>query len=216
MRVTQAKAKYLVIDTETSGIHAYENGLIQLAALALDNQLEVLEEFNEYVKPPEGVVFSEESSLIHGISQESIDKGLSYREVCQSFVNFVRENFENKPILIGQFFPFDYAFLDAVFGKVAPEFSLFQSVLSRNFIDTKSLANVFNLKAEMVGRATVFSETSLSKPGGLKDSLSLNQSDYQSHNALDDCHATKDALLKMIDLLDMKKLAPIERNPYQS
>ena len=207
MRVTKAKAKYLVIDTETSGVHAYENGLLQLSALALDNQLEVLAEFDEYVNPPKDAVVSPESAAIHNISPETTAKGLEYKQVCQAFINFIRENFETKPILIGQFFPFDYAFLDAVFGKVAPEFSLFNSILSRNFIDTKSLANVFNIKAELIGRATVFGETSLSKPGGLKDTLGLNQEDYKPHNALDDCHATRDVLLKMVDLLDIKRVS---------
>lgn len=211
------KAKYLVIDTETTGVHAYENGLIQLACLALDSHMEVLAEFDCLVKPPDGTVYTEESVRIHGITEEELIHAVSYRELLQQFLYFIKENFNDRPILIAQFLPFDYSFLDAVFGKVAPEVPIFQMILSRDFIDTKSLANVFNLKAEIDGKPTYFLETSLSKTAGLKETLGLDIEAYKSHNALSDCYATRDVLIKMLDLFEVKSY---ERNlnidPHQT
>jgi DNA polymerase III epsilon subunit-like protein len=208
MRKTPVKkAKYLVIDTETSGVKAWENGLIQLGAIALDSQMEIVEEFNYYVLPPENLVWDENAAKVHNISKQTlIESGLSYTDVCQKFIVFIKNNFNELPITIAQFFPFDYAFLDRVFDIAFPDYRVFQDVISRNFIDTKSLANVFNLKSDLLGKPKFFTETSLSKVGGLKDALSLPRSNYNAHDALSDCRATRDVLIKLIDLIDIPSI----------
>lgn len=201
----EKRAKYLVIDTETSGVKPWENGLIQLGAIALDSNLEIIETFNFYVNPPKGSIWDENAAKIHNISKATLlEKGLSYNDVCQKFILFVTTNFADLPIVVAQFFPFDYAFLDRVFDQVFPDKRVFSETLSRNFIDTKSLSNVFNLKADLTGKPKYFQETSLSKFGGLKDSLGLKKEDYISHDALGDCHATRDVLIKLMELLEVK------------
>jgi DNA polymerase III epsilon subunit-like protein len=201
MRKIQVKAKYLVVDTETSGVKAWENSIIQLSALALDSELDILSTFNMYVKPIDGSVWDEEAALIHNISLEKLEKdGVSYKELGKEFLKFVNENFDEKPILIGQFLPFDYSFLDKLFDSTFPDAGLFQNILSRNFIDTKSLANYINLKADIEGKSSVFLETSLSKAGGLLDSLGLDRAKYNAHDALSDCYATRDVLEKILML----------------
>jgi DNA polymerase III epsilon subunit-like protein len=216
MRRMTITAKYLVIDTETTGLDPHRNGLIQCAALALDRELDVVAEYNVYICPPDSVIFDEESSKIHNIPIETIKNGLTYTEFAHNFIDFIAENFNTKPILIGQFFAFDYGFLSTVFDQAmdldseikarlkAPDneqYGLFQSLLSRNFIDTKSLASSLNLKAELISKPPLFQETSLSKVGGLKDTLMIPQDKFKAHDALGDCYATREVLIKMMDLL---------------
>lgn len=205
------RAKYLVIDTETTGLSPYKHGLIQLAALALDREMQVLDKYCQYVKPPSDKEIDEQAMQINGISQAQIESGMDYHDLCQDFIRFVKRNFSAKPIMVGQFFPFDYGFVDQVFNETlgksdmlksseGDQYGIFQEILGRNFIDTKSLANILNLKAELESKPPVFHETSLSKFRGLKDTLQIPQDKYKPHDALDDCYATREVLEKMMDL----------------
>jgi DNA polymerase III epsilon subunit-like protein len=200
-------AKYLVLDCEFTGLHAYKHGLTQLAALVVDQDLQIVSEFNEYVLPPSDVQIEPEAMQISGITLDFLVKsGLSYDLMCKKFIDFIDTNFTQKPILVGQFLPADYSFLDKVFTEYLGEKSevqFFEDIVSRNFIDTKSLANILNLKAERVGKQKVFESTSLSKPGGLKDSVGISLDKYLAHNALEDCKGNLELLTKMLDLFEL-------------
>jgi DNA polymerase III epsilon subunit-like protein len=205
MRQTQSFGKYLVIDTETTGLKAFENGVIQLSALALDRELIVIDEFNEYIKPPKWAVYDPESLKVNGITQEQIDQGLSYEQACRAFISFIKDNFgDTKPIMVAQFFPFDYSFLDRMFEEVQPGIGLFQNICSRDYLDTKSIANALNLRAEIENKPTPFPSTSLANPLGLKSSLGIDLSKYKPHDALEDCKATRDVLEKLVNLFGLK------------
>jgi DNA polymerase III epsilon subunit-like protein len=199
-------AKYIVIDTETSGLRSFENGLIQLASIALDSQLEIVDTFDKIVNPPTEAIISDEALAISGITQEKIKNGISYREVCEKYTEFIQINFLEKPVIIAQFFPFDYGFLDRVFSIAFDQSKIqlditqfpFQDLLSRNFIDTKSLASAINLKQEVEGKSPIFQSTSLSSPGGLADTLGIPADSFTAHDALGDCQATHKALIKLL------------------
>lgn len=207
MRKIQVQSKYLVIDLETSGIRPWENAIIQIGALALDSELDIVASFNKFVKFPENKKWDLEAAKVHGLTVEFLEKnGINHESLGSEFLSFVKDNFKDKPILIGQFLPFDYSFLDMVFEEAFPDTGLFQNVLSRNFIDTKSLASFYNLLKDIEGSPSMFVETSLSKPSGLIDTLGLKRQDYNSHDALGDCMATRDVLLKLVDLVNIDNL----------
>ena len=223
MRQNTPVAKYLVIDTETTGLNPTKHGLIQMAALALDSELQIVAEYNEYICPPEGTEFDPEAQLIHNIPRKTIDSGLSYTEFADSFIDFISDNFNTKPIIIAQFFAFDYGVLTSVFDQAMvldndiklrlkveneSQSGVFNTLLSRNFIDTKALASIMNLKAELISKPPYFQETSLSKLGGLKDTLDIPQERFKAHDALEDCYATREVLEKMIDLIDLVAIVP--------
>jgi DNA polymerase III epsilon subunit-like protein len=200
MRKIVPKAKYLVIDLEMTGLDPQKNGIIQFAALALDTEIDTISEFNHYVKPPNNTEYTAEAKEMSShITQDMIDSGLSYKQVCVKFLEFVRDNFNNKPIVVGQFFPMDFAFLTKMFKETVPEIDLFKDVLDRNFVDTKSLVNTLNLRAELENKPSLFPNTSLSAVGGLKDTLGISET-YKAHDALEDCYATKDVLGKLMQL----------------
>lgn len=187
-------AIYLVLDTETTGLNPLKNNLLQIAALALDSKLNILATFDQDICPPIGTEFCPVSSKIHNFSAERIQNGRDYQEICDEFVTFVKTNFVEKPVIIGQFYPFDYAFLNIALSKC----DFFKdNLLGNNFIDTKALVNFANLKANLANQKKPFINTSLSAKDGLKDFFQIKN--FASHDALGDCQATLELLKKLID-----------------
>lgn len=192
--------KYIIIDTETTGLHPNKHGLIQLAAIALEKDLEVVSSFNVDVRPPDTVAIAPESLEINHFTAERISNGISYADTASMFLEFLEANFDEKPMAVGQFYPFDFAVLENVFTSVGYEDKIMQTWLGNDFIDTKGLANALNLKAKIHGRPLPFPSTSLSKPEGLRKILNL--SPYLTvHDALGDVLATREALVKLLNYL---------------
>jgi DNA polymerase III epsilon subunit-like protein len=191
-------AKYIIIDTETTGLFFEKHGLIQVAAIVLDKELNELDTYCQDICPPDGFEVSEEAMTLTGFTLERIAKGKSYEEFCQEFLKFLKRCFPTtKPIAIGQFYCFDWAFLNKVFASQNLLVEL-NEILSNDFLDTKALVNSLNLKAEFNGQKIPFPITSLSKPGGLKDTLGISQDKFVAHDALGDCQATKAVLVELI------------------
>jgi DNA polymerase III epsilon subunit-like protein len=212
MRRVVVKAKYLVIDCEFTGLNPSKHGLAQLAALAVTRELEVIDEFNHLVLPPEGTEIDDEALEYSSLTYKDLEaKGIDYTTLVKKFLMFINDNFDEKPIIVGQFFPADYSFLNKIFGEILEEagINFFEKILSRNFIDTKSLASVLNLLSDLDGKPMLFPETSLSKTGGLKDTLAINREDFVPHDALSDCLVTLEVLKNMLNLISIKPKPPV-------
>lgn len=202
-------AKYLVLDLETSGLKPDTNGIIQLACIAVDRNLKEIATYATFVLPPEGTIYDATADLIHGIKYEKlINEGLGYTDLCEEFLMFIKTHFELPPIIIGQFFPFEYNFINSLFDSTLGEddrlydsksqsYGIFQKIVSRSFIDTKSLCTFINMKAEIDGNNPIFVTTSLSSPNGVKSVLGIDSSIYKAHDALGDCQATLDVLQRI-------------------
>jgi DNA polymerase III epsilon subunit-like protein len=197
-RLSEKPGRYLIVDTETTGLHPARHGLIELAAAALDGQLALLDTFQADVCPPEGVEFDPEALQVNGFTMERIRTGISYRMVCEQFLGFMSKNFSAEPIVIGQFYPFDYAFLEQVFSTCGYRDGLSAAIKGNDFIDTKALANSINMCALLKGQSVPFPVTSLSKPGGLKELCGVTA--YQAHSALGDVLATREVLIKLLEM----------------
>lgn len=197
--MTEKNGAYLIIDTETTGLHPARHGLIELAAAALDEKLAVLETFQADVCPPEGYELDPEAMQVNGFTPERIKQGMSYAAVCVRFREFIMKHFSAEPVTIGQFYPFDYAFLDHVFSASGYGDGLSAVVTGNDFIDTKALASSMNLRALLRGQPRPFASTSLSRPGGLKDRFGITG--HQAHSALGDVLATREVLIKLLEIL---------------
>jgi DNA polymerase III epsilon subunit-like protein len=200
MLTNNQTAKYLILDTETTGLNPFKCGLIQVGAIVLDAQLNKLESFVVDVQPTLKVEISYEALQINGFTVDRIQKGISYQDFSLDFLSLLQKHFySNKAILVGQFLPFDYSFLWQVYSQtnLTEELSKY---IGNDFIDTKALVNTMNLKASMKNEQIPFPITSLSKKGGLKDKLKLNSDDFVSHDALGDCLATREVLIKLLQL----------------
>jgi DNA polymerase III epsilon subunit-like protein len=197
--MAEKNSSYLIIDTETTGLHPAKHGLIELAAAALDKNLAVMATFQADVCPPEDCAIDPEALQVNGFTRERIKQGLSYPAVCEQFRDFINNNFSAEPIVVGQFYPFDYAFLDHIFSASGYDDGFGAVVRGNDFIDTKALANSMNLQAMLRGQLRPFASTSLSRPGGLKDRFAITG--HQAHTALGDVLATREVLIKLLEML---------------
>lgn len=192
------RGKYLIIDTETTGLSPTKNGLIQLAAAALDKKLEVLGTICFDICPANGTYQIDAESLeINGFTEERIAGGVSYAKAREKFKKFCKKHFSVKPIAVAQFWPFDFAVMESLFADGNENKYFAKEIMGNDFIDTKALVNYANLKADLKGQKLPFPKTSLSKAGGLKDILGL-EGKYVAHDALGDVMATRDVLLALL------------------
>jgi len=197
---SMALGRYLVIDTETTGLNPTKHGLIELAAVAMDENFEIVGQFCMDVCPPESCPIDPSALKVNGFTPDRISNGATYLECAELFLDFTRKNFNKKPMLIGQFLPFDYAVLDNLFTSTGLEFEAAKVLLTNQFIDTKSLALALNLRATMLGKNKPFPSTSLSHGGGLKDTFGVEG--FQAHSAMGDVLATREVFISMMQLLD--------------
>lgn len=197
------KGIYLMIDTEFTGQHPHKHGLIEIALLVLDKSLEEIAHFETLVIPPEGFEVTKEAMNISAINLDEVyTKGIQYEELVKKMTRFVRKYFDNKPILCAHFIPMDFAYLNYIFDSVGKNNLFWRELIGHSTLDTKVLANTINILQASKGQEIMFKSTSLSSPGGLTDVLGIT--DYKAHTALGDARATRQVLIKLLDIL--KKL----------
>ena len=115
--------------------------------------------------PPAGCEIDPEALQVNGFTRERISRGLSYTAVCERFQEFIIKHFSAEPVVIGQFYPFDYAFLDQVFSASGYGDGFAAVVKGNDFIDTKALANSLNLRALLAGSPSRFLRPAFPGPG---------------------------------------------------
>jgi DNA polymerase III epsilon subunit-like protein len=195
--MSEKKGKYIIIDTEATGLVVGINGLCEIAAAVMDADFNILETICFDVNPGNKEI-NPESLKINGFTKERIDKGVSYNESCKRLLTFVQKYFDDTPTFVAQFYPFDYSFLTDMF-TVSGMHNECQIIFKNKFLDTKSIANFINLKATKNNQLPPFPNgTSLSSPGGLKDIFGIK--DFESHTALGDVLATREVLLHLLDM----------------
>jgi DNA polymerase III epsilon subunit-like protein len=198
----EIRGKFLIVDVEATGLHPAKHGVIELAAVALDEHLEILDTFVQAVKPPADIVIDPMAMKINNFDLSRCQSAPDYRQTCLNFLDFVRQNFIDKPIMVGQFYPFDYAYLDHLFSVSGYDQELSDLIVGNEFIDTKALALAINQKAKMAGREVVFQSVSLSKPGGLAEYFQVET--FQAHTALGDAMATREVLIGLLNMLQVE------------
>ena len=188
--------KYLVLDAEFSGQYPGIHGIIEIAFAVLDSKMNVIDTFVTDVKPPENTVFDQESVAISGITMERVMAGMNYPDLCQAIIDFLKLHFNGLPIVVGQFYPADFGYINHLFGYCGYGRELYTKFFGNDYIDTKVIVNAANAKANMLNKNIPFPITSLSKKGGLSEKLGV--SEYQAHTALGDVMATREVLIKLL------------------
>lgn len=195
------KGVYLGIDTEFTGQHPHKNALIELAMIVLDKNLKEIAHYQTLVQIPDGFEITKESMNINKIDIDKVEaEGVSYDTLVKQITKFVKKHFNDKPILFAHFIPMDFAYLNYIFGSVGQDNLFWKELIGHNILDTKVLANSINLLQIRKGKDPMFRSTSLSNKGGLTELLEI--SEYEAHTALGDIRATREVLIKLLDILD--------------
>jgi DNA polymerase III epsilon subunit-like protein len=194
------KAKYLILDTESTGLIPGKHGLIQLACVSTDKYLQVMHSLCTDVCPPDGTEINPEALEINGFTEERIQQGISYEQAAEQFLSFLDQEFpKEEPIVIAQFYPADFAVLLELCKQTGELGKKLHAKIGNNLIDTKALTNALNLKHVFENKPIPFPVASLSKPGGIKEILGITG--HQAHDAMGDVMATREVLLKLMDRL---------------
>ncbi len=189
---------YAIVDLETTGLLPGYHGISQICIVILDKKFEILDTLETDVCPPQSYIIDPQALEFNGMSMDQISKGKSYSETSYEVLAFLATHFDSSPVWVGQFYPFDYAGILDMMIKTNNQ-SGFLQYFSNTFIDTKVVAHYLNLKAEKQGNPIPFPILSLSKPGGLKDTLGVSQQEYKAHTALGDVLATREVLIKLLN-----------------
>jgi len=170
----------VILDTETTGLSTEGNHrIVEIGCIELENQIPTSKIFHEYINPQRSV--SEEAYKVHGYSNEFLSGKKTFSEICEDFLNFIK----NKKIIIHNA-PFDLSFLDYELKRINKK-----GIDRKNIIDTLEVAR--------------------QKYPGAQNSLdalcrrfNIDNSKREKHNALIDCHLLKEVYVNLLDQKEPK------------
>ena len=170
----------VILDTETTGLSTQGNHrIVEIGCIELENQIPTSKIFHEYINPQRSV--SEEAYKVHGYSNEFLSGKKTFSEICEDFLNFIK----NKKIIIHNA-PFDLSFLDYELKRINKK-----GIDRKNIIDTLEVAR--------------------QKYPGAQNSLdalcrrfNIDNSKREKHNALIDCHLLKEVYVNLLDQKEPK------------
>ena len=98
--------KYIVLDTETTGLEVKQgHRVIEIGAVLLNDRKKSDEYFHSYLNPSR--LIDQEASEVHGIMNEDLEDKPTFDEIAEEFLNFI----EGSTLVIHNA-PFDLGFLN--------------------------------------------------------------------------------------------------------
>lgn len=168
------KDNIIVFDVESTGVDVTEDEIIQIAAIKINRNGEIIERFEKFLRNEKSVRNSEH---IHGFSDEFLMKnGDDKKEVLREFIKF-----SENTIIVGHNVQYDINILTSELQRLGlgkPKFKAFYDTLD---IYRRFYTNLVNHKLETLSK--VFKTAN--KP---------------SHDAMDDILATKDLLVRVLKI----------------
>lgn len=163
----------IVFDVESTGIDVTEDEIIQIAAIKINKNGEVIEKFERFIKPNKSVGTS---ALVHGFTDEFLEENGEDKElVLKSFVEFSKDT-----IIVGHNVQYDINVFTSELSRCdlgKPQFKGFYDTLD---IYRRFYPNMINHKLDT-----------------LSNHFKTNHK--PSHNAMDDILATAELLVMAIN-----------------
>ncbi len=165
----------IVFDTETTGFRP-EDGerIIEIGAIELVNRSKTGRTFHEYINP-EGRSVDPGAFAVHGISNEFLKDKKSFREIAETFLDFIDGAF-----LVAHNAPFDINFLNHEFARVE-----FPPIDNEKVIDTLDIAR----------RKFPMAQNSLDR---LCDRFGVNNQHRTLHGALLDSELLSEVYIELL------------------
>ncbi len=80
--------KYIVLDTETTGLEVKQgHRVIEIGAVLLNDRKKSEEHFHSYLNPAR--LIDEEASKVHGITNSDLEDKPYFDEIAEEFINFI-------------------------------------------------------------------------------------------------------------------------------
>ncbi|MBD7916307.1 UvrD-helicase domain-containing protein [Clostridium sp. Sa3CUN1] len=166
------KDNIIIFDVESTGIDVTEDEIIQIAAIRINKDGQVIEKFEKFLKNKKSV---ESSFNVHGFSDEFLKKnGEDKEKVLKEFVDFSKDS-----VIVGH--------------NVQYDINILTSELSRNNITGLSFKTFYDT-------LDIYRRFHTKLPNYKLETLSriFSTENKPSHDAMDDILATKDLLVRAI------------------
>ena len=98
--------KYIILDTETTGLEVKQgHRIIEIGAVLLNDRKKSEEYFHTYLNPSR--LIDEEATKVHGIINSDLEDKPAFNEIAEEFIQFI----EGSTLVIHNA-PFDLGFLN--------------------------------------------------------------------------------------------------------
>jgi DNA polymerase-3 subunit epsilon len=164
----------IILDTETTGLSAEKDRIVEIACVELSNYIPTKNIFHTFINPE--IKVSEDAFRVHGYSDEFLSTKPKFKDVAQNFINFIKD----KKLIIHNA-DFDLGFLNNEFKRLN-----LKPILKSNILDTLQIARS---KFPGVGNSL----------DALCKRFKINIEAREKHSALLDCHLLSKVYIELVD-----------------
>ena len=164
----------IILDTETTGLSAEKDRIVEIACVELNNYIPTKNIFHSFINP--GIKVSEDAFRVHGYSDEFLSTKPKFKDVVQNFINFIKD----KKLIIHNA-DFDLGFLNNEFKRLN-----LKPILKSDIVDTLQIARS---KFPGVGNSL----------DALCKRFKINIETREKHSALLDCHLLSKVYIELVD-----------------
>jgi DNA polymerase-3 subunit epsilon len=164
----------VILDTETTGLSAEKDRIVEIACVELSNHIPTKNIFHTFLNPETKV--SADAFSVHGYSDEFLSNKPKFKDVAKDFVNFIKD----KKLIIHNA-DFDLGFLNNELKRLN-----IKPILKSNILDTLQIARS---KFPGVGNSL----------DALCKRFKIGIEAREKHSALLDCHLLSKVYIELID-----------------
>ena len=164
----------VILDTETTGLSADKDRIVEIACIELNNHIPTKNIFHTFINPETKV--SADAFNVHGYSDEFLSNKLKFREIAKNFLDFIKD----KKLIIHNA-DFDLGFLNNELRRLN-----IKPILKSDVVDTLQIARS---KFPGVGNSL----------DALCKRYKINVEAREKHSALVDCHLLSKVYIELID-----------------
>ena len=164
----------VILDTETTGLSADKDRIVEIACIELSNHIPTKNIFHTFINPETKV--SADAFSVHGYSDEFLSNKPKFKEIVKNFLDFIKD----KKLVIHNA-DFDLGFLNNELRRLNVK-----PILKSDVVDTLQIARS---KFPGVGNSL----------DALCKRYKINVEVREKHSALVDCHLLSKVYIELID-----------------
>jgi len=164
----------VILDTETTGLSAEKDRIVEIACVELSNHIPTKNIFHTFLNPETKV--SADAFSVHGYSDEFLSNKPKFKDVAKDFLNFIKD----KKLIIHNA-DFDLGFLNNELKRLN-----IKPILKSDILDTLQIARS---KFPGVGNSL----------DALCKRFKISIEAREKHSALLDCHLLSKVYIELID-----------------
>jgi len=173
----------IILDTETTGLSAEKDRVVEIACVELNNYIPTNNIFHTFINPE--IKVSADAFRVHGYSDEFLSTKPKFKDIAQDFINFIKD----KKLIIHNA-DFDLGFLNNEFKRLN-----LKPILKSEVIDTLQIA-----RSKFPGTGNSLD--------ALCKRFKINIELREKHSALLDCQLLSKVYIELIEkkelTLDLK------------